>query len=796
MIYKPGEYINFLKCLTEIQSTEFLLLSAENGLVLIKSSVPAIKFFNNWSVTSTIKEYLNENEYNTILNIARKGKGEFLIPLSSFSDLNWEPESITAISLLKGYISVLFNKKNQLKKTHDPVLNQNFLIQEIYFALNLNSQKIDFVSSSVEDILGFTQEEVINFNIDYIKSLGDQNEINLILSRIESYTSTNIRKSLPLQLEFRLKDKSHTDHFFLCKSIRYIRDIDQLFQVGILSDITIEKDPDASLQINSNRLENTVRKYNALLQEYDNLKEKDDKHNAELEDTYDRMTTSEEIFRQLAENTNDILWLRDGMDILYINNQFENIWGRSKAEVIENPYILTEWIHPDDRDNFEPWVNLNNLVKGSPYVEQYRIIKPDGEVRWLWSRIFPIFNKENIPYRLVGIASDITEQKDFEEALRIAKEKAQESDMLKSAFLANISHEIRTPMNGIVGFAELLSRDDIETDTRKSYVSIMKKSSEQLIHIIDDIIDFAKIEANQIRVVQDRININRLLEQLGTVFQNHLLQKGVESVELIVEKQLEDSNAMILSDEHRLNQIMSYLIENAIKYTSEGHIKFGYHVLDKKIEFFVTDTGIGIPKDKHELIFERFRQVDEGNTRKFGGTGLGLPIARGLINLLGGTISLKSEPGKGSTFFFSIPYQLPENQNKTSTEIISNTNIDYLNDKLILVAEDDELNFEYIKVLLESTGARLIRAKDGSQAVKMCSNLQFDLILMDIRMPVINGIQATRQIRDMGIKIPIIAQTAFAMDDDEKLCLNAGCNDYIAKPLNREKLFNLINKYI
>jgi PAS domain S-box-containing protein len=547
----------------------------------------------------------------------------------------------------------------------------------------------------------------------------------------------------------------------------------------------------------SKNFENTAEMLRKAIIELNELRQKFVIQKADLDDVYERLSSSEEMFRQLAENTNEIFWLRDDKEILYLNNQFEKIWGRSRAELIENPYIIKEWIHPDDIPHMEPWVNMSNLVRGTPYVEQYRIIKPDGTIRWLWSRMFLICDKEEKPYRIVGIASDITEQKEFEEVLRIAKEKAQESDMLKSTFLANISHEIRTPMNGVIGFAELISRAELDEGTRNSYVAIMKKSSDQLVHIIDDIIDFAKIEANQIRIQQQAFDVNRMLDQLKIFFQNQLLQKGLDSITLLVEKSLNQmAEAMIISDEHRVTQVLSYLIENAIKYTSEGFVKFGYVLKKEKIEFFVQDSGLGIPKDKHELIFERFRQADEGHTRKYGGTGLGLPISRGLVNLLGGTIWLESEKDEGSTFFFTVPYRPVQNESIIKPNQGEITTKHIWQDKLILVAEDDELNYEYLRILFETTKAKIIRAKDGSQAVKICSNLRFDIILMDIRLPVLNGLQATRQLREMGITTPIIAQTAFAMDDDEKQCIDAGCTCYIAKPISREKLFDLIEKYI
>jgi len=525
----------------------------------------------------------------------------------------------------------------------------------------------------------------------------------------------------------------------------------------------------------------------------DSLNEKIRKHNQELEVTHDKLTSSEEIFRQLAENTDDIFWLRDEEKILYINDQFERIWGRKKEELIGNPFKIIEWMHPDDISNVEPWINLSSLSSDSPLVDQYRIIKPDGEERWMLSKAFPVLDKAGNKYRLVGIISDITEQKEYEDALMIAKEKAQESDMLKSTFLANISHEIRTPMNGIIGFAELISRDDIDKEAQESYISIMKKSSEQLVRIIDDIIDFAKLESNQIRIVRRPLNLNKMLDQLYALFSNELIGLEKDSVTLLVSKPVDDEKCIVISDEQRLRQVFSQLLDNSCKYTNEGFIEFGYEFRNDSIEFFVKDSGIGIPEKKQELIFEQFRQGDEGHTRKYGGTGLGLPITQALVDLLGGSIRLESRPDEGTTFYFTIPY-LVEKKAEEEQITPSYDEQEYnWKDKLILVAEDDELNFEFIRILLEPTQAKVVRAKDGSQAVKMCSNLDFDLILMDVRLPVMNGLNATKRLRENGNQVPVIAQTAFAMDDDEKKCLDAGCNYYLAKPIRKEQLFEVIN---
>lgn len=530
-------------------------------------------------------------------------------------------------------------------------------------------------------------------------------------------------------------------------------------------------------------LENTKKK----LAEYDRIMEE---QNKTLDDTFHQLVDSEEIFRQLAENTNEIFWLRDNTEFIYINNQFEQIWGRDKEQVLKSPEILKEWIHPADRENVDLFFSFDDSFSGEPLVEQYRIQKPNKEIRWLWTRSFLVENDEGKPYRIVSITTDITEQKKFEESLQTAKQKAQESDLLKTTFLANISHEIRTPMNGIVGFAELLNRDDIDAETRRSYLEIMKKSSNQLICIIDDIIDFAKIESNQIRLNESQVEINKLLNQLKLIYENELIKKELPGVTIQVEEG-GDSDLRIITDENRLRQIFSYLLDNSVKYTCDGFIKFGYIVAGSKIEFLVQDSGVGIPEDKHEIIFERFRQVDEGHSRRYGGVGLGLPISKGLINLLGGTIWLESEPGKGSSFHFTVPYkQRDDGSEKAGKENEGQT---YLWDnKILLIVEDDDLNYEYINALLEPTKAEIVRAVDGNEAVKLCSNMNFDLILMDIQLPVLNGLQATQRIREMGKDTPIIAQTAFAMDEDEQKCFEAGCDKYITKPISKEKLYATI----
>lgn len=522
------------------------------------------------------------------------------------------------------------------------------------------------------------------------------------------------------------------------------------------------------------------------------------KRNEELQTIYEQLQVSEEKFRQLAENTMDVFWLREEDKILYINPSFEKVWGRNREIVYENPRALKDWVHPDDDGHFVTWINFQVFENADSYEERYRIIKPDGEIRWIWSKMFPVYNDKHEVYRVAGIATDITDQKLIEEALIAAKKKATESDQLKSAFLANISHEIRTPMNGIIGFAELLKDENLTGDSRTQFINVITKSSEQLLHIIDDIIDISKIEANQIKVSNVNVRIGAILAELQLFYENEKTNLGKNEIDIKAEVSQHQLNTVIITDESRLRQILMNLISNALKFTEKGHIKFGFTMQPNgQVEFYVTDTGIGIPHDRQELIFKRFRQLDESFTRKFGGTGLGLAICEGLVKLLGGNIWVKSEPCIGSTFYFTIASGVePIKQTVKIKDMPSFDNYDW-SGKTILIVEDDEINQEFLLTVLAPTNANLISAYNGEDAVAINeTNPNIDVILMDIRLPQMNGYEAFEQIKKIHPEVPVIAQTAFAMTEDAARCLEFGFIDYISKPISRRNLLSMINKYI
>jgi len=377
-----------------------------------------------------------------------------------------------------------------------------------------------------------------------------------------------------------------------------------------------------------------------------------------------------------------------------------------------------------------------------------------------------------------------------------AKTKAEESDMLKTAFLANMSHEIRTPMNGILGFAEMLNDDNITEANRKKYVEIINSNGKMLMNLIDDIIDFAKIEAGQIKILKQEFSLNTLLTQIHSSFLAESLKKEKTNVKLRIRKAFSNEDCFIQTDPNRLRQILTNLVGNSFKFTQEGYIEFGYNLPENGfIEFYVRDTGIGIPPDKIDQVFERFVQADYSRSRKYSGSGLGLAISRAFVELLGGKMWATSEVKKGSTFSFNIPF-IPAVK-KTQEEIEKKkSNTDYnWSGKCFLVAEDDKFSYKLLEGFLKKTKADILHAEDGQQAVDICkSNDAIDLILMDVQMPEMNGMEATRYIKKFRKKLPIIAQTANAIAEERQRCFEAGFDDFVTKPINISELFAKIEK--
>jgi len=388
------------------------------------------------------------------------------------------------------------------------------------------------------------------------------------------------------------------------------------------------------------------------------------------------------------------------------------------------------------------------------------------------------------------------------EKLLLAKVKVEESNKLKSAFLANISHEIRTPMNGIIGFSKLLKDNpNIDRDTLTKYLSIINKSGYVLLNLIDDIIDLSKIEAKHLKINYRACRINNIMDELLSFYNQEKKTVEKSHIQIILEKEVEQSDFTIYSDPNRINQVLFNLLSNALKFTYKGKIVFGYKIISNEILFYVQDTGIGLAPHECDIIFERFRQVDDKTTRKYGGSGLGLSISKGIVENMNGKIWMESKkenreenkPG-GSIFYFSIPLKIIEIHHASVKKQEKN----YMwPGKTILIVEDAKISYELLTKFLKDSKVNFVHAENGEQAVELCRNKHsIDLILMDIQLPMMDGLETTRQIKQNNPDLPVIAQTANAMDEDRKNIIEVGCDDYIAKPINKYDLLEKLNNFL
>jgi PAS domain S-box-containing protein len=503
-------------------------------------------------------------------------------------------------------------------------------------------------------------------------------------------------------------------------------------------------------------------------------------------------------------------------DIEYVNPKFTETTGYTLMEALgKNPRILKS-----DELSTDKYKDLWEIIlSGKEWKGEFHNRKKNGELFWENATICPIFDKNGKITHFLAVKEDITKQKQAEKELEenqiklknqneelqkssariqeinkelmIAKEKAIESDNLKSAFLANLSHEIRTPMNGIIGFSEMLAMDNLPSEKRRHYTDVIINSTNQLLSIVNDILDLSKIETGQISLSREHIKINKLLIELLSLFKPKADGKNIS---LIVKKGLDDDKCTIVSDKLRLYQILSNLIGNAVKFTKQGKVTFGYELNGSYLQFFVEDTGIGIPSEYQHRLFGRFQQASSEISRNYGGTGLGLAISKSLVELLKGKIWFTSEQNIGSTFYFTIPFiQIDSIVPGEITKPNETKNIE--NPITVLLVEDEEINYIFIKEVFDGQPVKLIYASNGIEAIELCKlHAEIDIILMDIKMPLMNGYEATHQIKQFRPHVPIIALTAYAMKEDKEKILSEGLTDYLSKPVKTSDLIKCIKK--
>nr|NQU89222.1 PAS domain S-box protein [Bacteroidota bacterium] len=499
--------------------------------------------------------------------------------------------------------------------------------------------------------------------------------------------------------------------------------------------------------------------------------------------------------------------------MLFVSEGCLGLTGYKPEDLLNNKMLsFNNLVDADVRDFlWDTW--QAKLNRREPVEMEYRIKKATGEWIWVWERGRGIFDDDGQLMHLEGYIFDVTDRRKAEDELVSARDRAEESDRLKSAFLANMSHEIRTPMNGILGFADLLKEPDLTGEEQQKYIRVIENSGQRMLNTINDLIDISKIESGQMEVVMADTGIN---EQMETLFSFFKPEANKKELQLSYKNGLPDTNAIIHTDSEKLFAVLTNLVKNAIKYTNKGSIEFAYTLKqtnntlpgnpDKagepvepvELEFYVKDTGIGIPPEKFDMIFERFAQADNYLTKSYEGSGLGLSISKAYVEMLGGRIWVESGQGKGTAFYFSLPYNPIASQKDVQT-IVTDKVVDFSLPKRIkvLVVEDDADSREFLSEILARISADVIFVSNGLDAIDQCkSNPNLDIILMDIKMPGMDGYEATQRIRKFNKEVVIIAQTAFAFAGDRVKALHAGCNDYISKPIGKEKLLKLIHHLI
>jgi PAS domain S-box-containing protein len=662
------------------------------------------------------------------------------------------------------------------------------------------SDFIEFNHAACE-MFGFTREELMQKKLEELEAPVAE---NVMIQRLKTLQSKGI-----VEFETIIRNKAGNGIDVEVKVIP-INYQNQPALMNITRDITARKKAEQELIKAKEKAENNNRINEARLK----LLKFSENHTIDeiLEET---LNTAEIIsyskigFFHFVEQDQNNLSLQNWST--GTKKHYCNALGKGLHYPIEKAGVWVDCVFtrkPVIHNNYETLQHKKGLPVGhAPLFRELVVpIIYDDEVK----AIFGIGNKEtdynqidveNISL-LAYLAWEIVEKKKISEALVFAKEKAEESDRLKSAFLANMSHEIRTPMNGILGFAELLKEPGLTGDEQQNYIEIIKKSGARMLNIINDIVDISKVEAGLMKLDINKSNVNEQIEYIYTFFKPEVEAKGMK---FTFRNTLTAKEAFITTDREKLYAILTNLVKNAIKYTKKGSIEFGYsietgHAIEARpalsLQFYVKDTGIGIPKNRQEAIFERFIQADIEDRMARQGAGLGLAITKAYIEMLGGKIWVESEEGIGSTFYFTLPYntgQTAETIDHKLTPSEQNNNVRKLK---VLIAEDDEVSAMLADSFIKIFCKEVLKARTGYDSVKACrENPDIDLVLMDIQMPEMGGCEATQQIRKFNKELIIIAQTAYGLSGDREKAIEAGCNDYLSKPISKDKLLALIHKY-
>jgi len=721
------------------------------------------------------------------------------------TSLHNKRSEITGHSLYMHDITALKRKENDLLQSEEKYRAIAENVSDVIWMLDTD-MRYTYVSPSIMSQRGFTVQEFIDLNLD---ELYIPESLKVVLQKFREYRKLSdqgkLRPGMSVKLELQHKCKDGSIKTGEVHANAILDEHNKLIAVhGITRDITERKLEESALKQRDRLLQSVTRAVISLL------------HRADLE------VAIQEALQILGEAINS--------DRVYI---FENIRDPKSSDT--GMQLRQQWINngsfglrsTPEKDNlsyktsFSRWFerlstgrSVSGFVKDFPDLERM-VLEPQSIKSLL---IIPIFIEANF-WGFIGF-DDCTRERTWSEAeenvlttaaisigmayvkkrneleLIKAKEHAEESDRLKSAFLATMSHELRTPLNAIIGFSGIIGKE-MDSAEQEEYIRIINKSGKNLLNIIEDLFNISMIEAGDIKVEMEHFSFEKFRSRLNEILYMEI--KNMDKPNLAIHYSPDTSNQdlYLFTDQNQLFQIFSNILKNAVKFTQHGSIEYGYTIGNgKEITFFVKDTGIGIPPEMQKVIFEKFRQADETFTRKFGGTGLGLSISKRLAEILNGNIWVESEEGKGSVFYFMIPCR-DLNWHSTRGSSGDSRALEFLHNKTILLVEDEESNFLLIKTILKHSDVTLLWARNGKEGIEIIdTHDEISLVLMDIKMPVMDGYEATRMSKTLRPKLPVIAMTAHALYGDEEKAFESGFNNYIPKPISKSLLFTILEQYL
>lgn len=504
-------------------------------------------------------------------------------------------------------------------------------------------------------------------------------------------------------------------------------------------------------------------------------------------------SSSEKFFSQLVQSAHDGISFYDLEGKLkFANSAFYSIIGVDRNLYENSPSAA--FIHPEDLD-YERKKN-EALKKNGYYEGELRLKHSKGHYVNLSTKSVIIRDEDGKTLGSLTISHDITRIKQVHEELIQAKVEAETSNKLKASFLANISHEIRTPLNSVIGFANLLLTDNLSMESKEEFVEHINHNSEKLLQIIGDIIDLSRLESSQIEITYEETSLSEIINEVIEETRQSI-RRNEKPIILTVKNQFEDSGDLIFTDKIWLKRVLNHLMDNAVKFTLEGSVELSYMKEEGNILFRIKDTGIGIKKENIRRIFEEFNQEINGHHRLFEGLGVGLTLAKEVIERMGGKISVQSEKGIGSEFSFTIPYRPAGSRKVRSIKADLFTAHANWSSKKCLLVDDNKDVLIYLNKILLDTGVSILTARSGREAIDLIqSTPDIDIVLLDMQMPEMDGIEATKEIRKIRKDIPIIAQTAFIFEDDKDIILQAGCDACLIKPIRKEHLLSVLSGFI